>query len=76
MKAVLYRSKKDEVLAAGAAAVGALAGAVGAAGGAELAGVAGVTGVAGLDELATPSSLGLDIGFSLTHGVRAIAALT
>jgi hypothetical protein len=74
MKAVLYRSKKEEVLLA--AAVGGLAGVAGAAGGAELAGLAGFTGVAGLDELATPSSLGLDIGFSLTHSAHTTAALT
>src|SRR5271165_5288714 len=70
MKDILYRSKKDGVVAAGAAGAVALAGVVGAAAVAELAGIADVAGVAGFDELATSSSLGLDIGFSLTHGAH------
>ncbi|MGO9995386.1 MAG: hypothetical protein ACLPTF_23110 [Steroidobacteraceae bacterium] len=72
MKDILYRSKKDGVVAAGAAGAVALAGVVGAAAVAELAGIADVAGVAGFDELATSSSLGLDIGFSLTHGAHCL----
>jgi hypothetical protein len=76
MKAILYRSKKDGGLAAGAAGTAVLAGAAGAAAVAEPAGIAAVAGVAGFDELATPSSLGPDIRFSLTRGADTIAALT
>jgi hypothetical protein len=75
MKDILYRSKKDGVVTAGEAAADSLAGVVGAATLAALAGIAGVAGVAAFVELATSSSLGPDMGFSLTHGAHNIAAL-
>jgi hypothetical protein len=65
MKGILQRSNKDGVLDAGAAEVAALAGVFGATAVAKLPGLAGVAGFAGSGGLATCSSFGPDIDFSM-----------
>ena len=65
-----------EAAVAGATGAAVLAGVDGAAAVAELRGTAPAVGFTGFDGLVTSLSLGLDIGFSLMHGARAIATLT